>query len=172
MKVIEQTKRRGFTLLELLAAILVMSIISAVVLPVITSASESYSTTRDVRERTERMTYAIDRISRIIRQAPIGSGDAGIGIQSATSQSLVFTDGTGFDHVDNEIRMRVPGYDPATLCADIDSLEIAYFADDGVTSTLATPAETHRVVVTLTNNELRMSIVAHPRVWIGQQGGS
>lgn len=162
--------RHGFTLLELLAAILVMSIISAVVLPVIMSASESYTTTRDVRTRTERMGYALDRITRMIRQAPIGVGDTGVGIQSATSESLVFTDGTGFDLSGNVLRMRVPNENPATLCDDIDAIEVVYLDSDGVTSTLGTPADTHRVVVTLTSGNLQMSTVAHPRVWIGQEG--
>lgn len=164
--------REGFTLLELLAAIIVISIISAVVLPVITSASDSYTTTRDVRNSTERMAYALDRVSRIIRQAPIGAGGAGLGVQSATAESLQFTDDTGFDLDGTDFRMLVPGQDPAVICFDVDALSIIYLAKDGVTSTLATPEETHRIAITITSGDLRMSMVAHPRVWIGQQGGS
>ena len=170
MKHAYSINRRGFTLLELLAAILVMSVISAVVLPVISSASDAYTTTRDVRNNTERMGFALDRITRIIRQAPIGDGESGVGIQTATRESLVFSDGTGFDLNGTDLRMRVPNQTPAILCSDVHELSIQYLHTDGVTSTLGTPASTHRIVVTLTSGELQLSTVAHPRVWIGQRG--
>lgn len=167
-----ESSRPGFTLLEILAAVVVMSIISAVVLPVIMSASESYTTTREVRNSTERMAYALERASRVIREAPIGAGNVGLGVQSASSESLEFTDGTGFELDGTDLMLLVPGQNPAKLCVDIDSLSISYLASDGLTNTLATPTETHRVAVTLTNGNLQMSVVTHPRVWIGQQGGS
>lgn len=163
--------RRAFTLLELLAAILVMSIISAVLLPVLSSASESYTTTRDVRARTEHMAFALDRISRMIRQAPIGTDDTGVGIQSATASSVLFTDGTGIELSSGQLEMVIPGAANSPLCDDIDSVTIEYFASDGTTSTLTSPTLTHRIAVTLTSGTLTMSVVAHPRVWIGQEGG-
>lgn len=161
---------KAFTLLELTAAVVVMSIISVVLLPVLSAASDAYITTRTIRTSTEQSAYALDRIARIIRQAPIGPGDEGVGIQSATLTSLEFTDGTGFEINDGALEMLVPGSTNAKLCPNIDDLVIQYFADDGITSTLATPTQTHRICVTLTSGELRMSMVVHPRVWIGQEG--
>lgn len=160
--------RAGFTLLELIAAVLVMSIISSVLLPVLTTASESYTTTRSIRTSTEQVAYALDRIARIIRQAPIGPAELGVGIQSATTSSLQFTDGTGFLLNNGEMEMLVPGNGNATLCPDIDALTIQYFGDDGVTSTFLTPELSHRISVTITSGNLTMSVVVHPRVWIGQ----
>lgn len=163
------TTRRALTLLEVLAAIVVMSVISVVLMPVVTSASESYTVTRDVRARTERVGYALDRISRIVRQAPIGVGDGGIGVVTATNRSVAFSDGTGFGLNGSTLEMLVPGTDAQPLCQGVDELEILYLDDDGVTSSLAVPTNTHRFVVTVTSGDLVMSVVIHPRIWIGQE---
>jgi prepilin-type N-terminal cleavage/methylation domain-containing protein len=168
MNHINRSTRGAFTLLELVAAVLVLSIISAVLMPVLSSASESYTTTRSIRTSTEQAAYALDRVARIIRQAPIGAGDAGVGILTATSTSLEFTDGTGFELNNGALEMLVSGTGNAKLCPNVDDLSIQYFADDGITSTLTAPTITHRICVTITSGDLRMSVVVHPRVWIGQ----
>lgn len=164
------TSRRAFTMLEMIAAVIVMSIIAAVITPVISSASEHYTTTRQIRTQTEQMAFAVDRMARMLRQAPIGSGGSGVGISSATASSITFSDGTGFLLDSGRIEMLVPGQSNALLCPDIDTMIIEYLASNGVTSTLATPELTHRVAVTLTSGDLRMSILIFPRVWIGQEG--
>lgn len=163
------SSRRAFTLLELLAAVLVMSVISAVLLPVISSASESYTTTRDVRTRTERVALALDRISRLIREAPVGDGDSGIGVTQATSSSLEFTDGNGFLLENGSLMLLVPDMYPVILCDDVDDVVVQYLGDDGVVNTIAAPGSTHRFVVTVTSDQLEMSVIVHPRVWIGQE---
>ena len=163
------SSRRAFTLLELLAAVLVMSVISAVLLPVISSASESYTTTRDVRTRTERVALALDRISRLIREAPVGDGDSGIGVSQATSSSLEFIDGNGFQLESGSLMLLVPDRYPVVLCDDVDDVVVQYLGDDGVVNTIATPGSTHRFVVTVTSDQLEMSVIVHPRVWIGQE---
>lgn len=168
MKHLPHQAGRAFTLLEILTAIVILSVISAVVMPVVLASSDSYATARDIRNQTERMADAVDRITRMIRQAPIGGGDTGVGVRSATPEVLVFTDGTGFDLVAGRLRMHVPGGDTATLCQDIDAIEISYLGDDGLVSTLATPERSHRIAVRITSGNLTVSTVAHPRVWIGQ----
>lgn len=161
---------RGFTLLELLAAVLVMSVISAVLLPVITSASESYTTTRDVRNRTEKVANALDRVSRMIREAPIGEGDVGIGISQATASAIEFSDGNGFQLESSRLMLLVPNVGSVLLCSNVDEVVVQYLAEDGITSTMTNPTSTHRFVVTITSGQLEMSTVVHPRVWIGQEG--
>lgn len=168
-----QTKnqlRAGFTLLELVAAMLVLSIISTVLFPVLTTASESYTTTRSIRTSTEQVAFSLDRITRIIRQAPIGADEQGVGITNASDTSIEFSDGTGFMLLGGSVEMLVPGQRNAKLCPDVDDLMIEYFADDGSTNTGATPTLTHRIRVTITSGQLRMSVVVHPRIWIGQEG--
>ena len=160
--------RSGFTLIELLASVLVMSIISATLMPVIGSASESYAVARQTRSSTERAGLALDRITRITRQAPIGELNVGVGVTSATASSIEFSDGTGLVLVGTTLEMLVVGDDPVPLCFDVDSFEIQYLGDDGIANTLQTPSLTHRFVYTLSTEGVVMSVLAHPRVWIGQ----
>lgn len=159
----------AFTLLELLATVVIMGVIGAVLVPVMTSSSESYTTTRDVRNRTEHAAYALDRLVRLVREAPIGTDGTGIGVQSAGATSLTFTDGTGVVYADGRIELQVPGQPNALLCDAVDAFNIDYLGEDGRTSTLANPVASHRIVFTLGSGPLRLSAVAHPRVWIGQE---
>ncbi len=167
---IQRTRKHaaGFTLLELLAAVVIMSIISVTLMPVIGSASESFAVARNVRSSTDRAGFALDRMTRIIRQAPIGDAQSGIGIASATSSSLVFTDGTGFQLTGTTLEMLVVGGLPVPLCFDVSSLQLDFLGDNGITNTLSAPETTHRIAVTIQTENVSMSVLVHPRIWIGQ----
>jgi len=158
----------GFTLIELIAAITVMSIITVSIMPVIGAAGESYAVARQVRSSTERAGYALDRITRITRQAPVGAGNSGVGVASAGSTSLVFTDGTGVQLTGTTLEMLVPGENPVPLCFDVSSFTVEYFGDDGVSNTILTPTQTHRFGFKVITENVEMSVVVLPRVWIGQ----
>lgn len=158
----------GFTLLEMLAAIVVMSIISVTLMPVLGGASESYAVAREVRSSTERAAFALDRITRVVRKAPIGAADTGVGITSATVSSIEFSDGTGFQLVGTTLEMLVPSSTPVPLCFNVDSFVVQYTGDDGVSDALLTPTLTHRFTFTIETSNVQLAVVVHPRVWIGQ----
>lgn len=159
----------GFTLLELLASIIVMSIISVTLMPVIGAASESFAVARQVRSSTERAGFALDRVTRVIRQAPIGADNTGVGVSSATASSLTFSDGTGFQLIGSTLEMLVVGNDPVPLCLDVDEFQVVYIGDDGVTNTVNRPTITHRFMVRVETDGIELTTVVHPRVWIGQE---
>lgn len=159
----------GFTLLELLAAVVVMAIISVVLTPVMLAASDSYIVARQVRSDTERLAFALDRITRIVRQAPIGESESGVGVASASATQLVFTDGTGIQLTGDTLELLDTSGAAVPLCRGVEALTIAYTGADGLTSTLATPQNTHRFSFTLASGGARLSVVVHPRIWIGQE---
>ncbi len=158
----------GFTLLELLASIVVMSVISATIMPVIASASDSYVVARQVRSTTEQAAFALDRVTRITRQAPIGANDTGLAVVSASVRAIEFSDGTGVQLLGTTLEMLVPGDTPVPLCFEVESFSIEYLADDGVTSTLGTPELTQRFVFTIVVDGVTLKTLVFPRVWIGQ----
>jgi prepilin-type N-terminal cleavage/methylation domain-containing protein len=158
----------GFTLLELLAAVVVMSVISVTLMPIIGGASESYVSARDVRTSTESVANALDRITRIVRKAPIGSGNTGVDVASSSVTSVAFSDGTGVQLVGTTLEMLVVGGGAVPLCFDVDSFTIDFIGADGVVDTSLTPTQTHRFGFTILSNNVEMSVIVHPRVWIGQ----
>ena len=163
-------KQHGFTLLELLASVVVMSIISVVLMPVIASASDSYVVARQVRGATERAAFALDRVSRIVREAPIGDAESGVGITGATERSVVFSDGSGVQLVGTTLEMLVPGSNAVPLCLDVQSFTVNFIGADGMTDVRQNPTTTHRIGIVIETDGVTMSILAHPRVWIGQVG--
>ncbi len=169
MGIHQNQSRTGFTLLEMLAAILVMSIIAATLMPVIGAASDSYAVARQARSSTERAGFALDRITRIARQAPIGALDTGIGITTATTDSIEFSDGSGVQLLGTTLEMLVAGDDPVPLCSYVESFSVQYLGDDGVSNTILTPSLTRRFVFSITTQGIEMTVLAHPRVWIGQE---
>jgi len=164
--------RAGFTLLELLAAVVVMSIISVTLMPVIASASDSYVVARQARGSTERAAFALDRLTRVVRQAPIGEDEAGVGIVNSSLSSVEFADGSGFELIGTTLELLVPGGDSVPLCMEVDSITVGYIGDDGVTDVRLTPGLTHRFEIEIETQGVVMSVLAHPRVWIGQEGAS
>jgi prepilin-type N-terminal cleavage/methylation domain-containing protein len=161
---------RGVTLIELIAAIMVMSVIASVIMPVIVSSTESYATARTVRLSTESLAYASDQLQRVIRKAPSGEGGSGLGVLIGTSERVEFLDGTGVELVGTDLSLLVPGGDPVVLCRDVDMFRLSYIGDDGRTSVLADPTTAHRVGFRIQNQGSVISAVAFPRVWIGQEG--
>ncbi len=164
--------RRAFTLLELVAAILVMSIISVTIFPVIHSASESFISARQARSSTEQAAFALDRIVRVIRQAPIGTDESGVGITASTSSSLTLSDGNGFQLTSSTLELLVPGSSPVPLCKDVDTLELTLLKDDGTQGALDSIQDAHRIHVRLVVESVELEVVVHPRVWIGQEGAT
>lgn len=170
MKNVRKTARRAVTLLELVAAIMVLSIIASIVMPVIISATDAYASARTLRSSTESLAFASDQLQRVIRSAPSGAGGTGLGVSVGTSQRIEFSDGTGFELDGTDLNLLIPGADPAPVCLDVQSFEISYIAEDGSSSAIATPSTAHRIGFMIQHQGSVVSAVAFPRVWIGQEG--
>ncbi len=164
----KNTSCRGVTLLELMASIVVLSIIASVITPVIMSATDAYASARRVRSSTESLAYASDQLQRVIRQAPSGADGTLLGVTTATSTRVVFLDGTGFELVGTDLNLLIPGEAAVPVCRDIGLFKIDYIGMDGSTSVIADPTATHRVSFTITKDGSTISAMAFPRVWIGQ----
>jgi prepilin-type N-terminal cleavage/methylation domain-containing protein len=162
--------RRGVTLLELVAAITVLSIIASVIMPVIVSSTESYASARSLRSSTESLAFASDQLQRTIRSAPSGAGGTGLGVSTATNDRVLFTDGTGFELDGTDLNILIPGSDPAPICRDVEAFSISYIAQDGSSSAIADPTNAHRIAFMIRCDGATVSGVAFPRVWIGQEG--
>ena len=158
------TVRRAFTIVELVAAMVVMSVIAGVITPVIVSATDHYAASRDLRTTVDDGAFAIDAMVRIVREAP-AAPSGGLDLEAAGADAFIPSGGRGFRLVDDTIEL-VTESGQAPLARGVESLRIVYLLDDGVTPA-ATPAEAHRVHISMEIRGLRLGAVAFPRVRIG-----
>ncbi|USN98755.1 MAG: prepilin-type N-terminal cleavage/methylation domain-containing protein [Phycisphaeraceae bacterium] len=157
--------RRGMTLLEVMASVIILSITAVVVLPVIDAASRNYSETANVRSQTGRIRYAIDRVTRVLRQAPAGETSGTIGVARFDADTAEFSDGTGVDLVDGSLMLLDPVQDDAMLLDGVTAFELVALGSDGVTPVPGDAPETvdrYRVRLATADTELRM--IVYPRV--------
>lgn len=157
---------RGFSLLELLTTATIMSIIAAVITPIILASSDAYVATRDARADTERVLYALDRVGLLIREIPWASDDSGIGITTADPERLVLESGAGLRLTGTTLEILDESGAPHPLCADVEGLELVYFDESGRPMSPIVPTQIHRIAIRVTSGGVTLSTHAMPRAWI------
>lgn len=155
---------RGFTLLELVLAMIVMSVVAVIVMPVTVAATESYAQARTLRDTAESGFYAMDRVIRLIREAPAGTS-TGLDVASADASGIVFGDGRGVRLSGTDLVL-VDGDTESPLLRDVGVFELTYLEADGGT-VAADAANAHRIHVRLQAAGMELAAVVFPRVWIG-----
>lgn len=158
---INRNHRTGFSLLELVATMLVLSIVSVVLAPVITSATDSYATAREGRDISDETAFALATIVRVWREAPSGDVER-LAIIAADTRSVEFGDGTGLRlNAGTLERIEADGAFP--VVRRVDDLRFDYVGADGRTAA-DQPSQAHRIHITLTVRGFTMTAVAFPRV--------
>jgi len=155
-------RRAAFTLVEVVVSVVVLGVVAAVTLPLIGAVANSYSAAADVRERTERVAFALDRCVRLLREAPAGADASTVGVVSAGTDSVLLSNGRGIELSGGVLLLR-EGSSTAPLCRNVSSFSIGCLATDGVTSTVATPGATHSFHVALTADGVTLAGAAFPR---------
>lgn len=158
--------RRAFTLVEMVCAITVLAVVGAVALPVMGGATDAYTNAAITRRTSERAAYALERVARLLRDAPEGATDGAIGVQMAAADSVLFTGNRGVYLQGSKLYLTLPDSSTPVLCDRVEAFTIEYRGEDGVTNTIATPAQTQRFNIMLRVNgfELRTSVLARVRI--------
>lgn len=154
--------RRAFTLVEMICAVVVVAVSASIVVPVVNAAIDNYAASRTIRAQTDDAAFALERIVRIIREAPPGVAPGTVGIETATPTSFLLADGNGFSLAGDVLNLTA-GLSSSPLCRGVSAFNIDYLGEDGVTSTLAAPETTQRLLVTLRIGDSEFRVVAAPR---------
>ncbi len=157
------TTRGGVTLVEMVAAIVVVSIVGAMVLPIMAGATDAYAESAAVRRASERAGYAMERSIRLLRDVPAGASAGEIGIAGAGTDFVTFSDGRGLA-LRGDVLMLVTPAGETALAQGVQSFSIGYVGSDGITSVVATPRVAHRFTIALNVDGLELRSVAAPRV--------
>lgn len=132
----------GFTLVECVCAIIVIGVTSAVVFPVINSATTGYANATRAREVSDDVSYAMDRALLLLRDTPVATSTGNAQLSTLTSTSVTFTDARSLALVSGKLQMTTASGATAPLLSNVESFTLAAFGQNGVTSTLASPAGT------------------------------
>ena len=146
----------GLSLIELVMVIVILGILAAFVGPVLFNAMRSYESGQSARLTQAKMRYAIERMSRELREVRRQTNDAtfpDITAMSATGITFFKTDGTQvvISAAGNQLNL---SYVPVTgiLTDQLGTFQLAYFQQDGVTVP-ATSASLAFIQVSMTVSE-------------------
>ncbi len=158
--------KRGFSMVEMVVAIVVLAIIAAVLLPVINGSTDAYASSASSREGAERVAFAIDRSSRLLRDWPAGSTTTSVASVTFDGLgSLTYADGRGVGLSGTNLVLRDVGGGESVLCRDVESFTIKLLQSDGVTSATSDPTRTQRVNLFLKTKsaEMRTTVFVRAR---------
>ncbi len=152
----------GFTLLEAMVTTVVLGVIASVTLPLISSATDIYAASAKASSVVDELTFSMDRVVQVLREAPAGSTQGTIGVDSASSTMVRFTDGTGCRVDAGALLLRYSNGSEGTVATGIDSLELRFIAADG-SDAMASPETTQRFEIEVSMDGLVLRSVAFCR---------
>lgn len=136
-------RARGMTLVEMVIAIIVVSIVLAASAPIIANVFRDYITTRSALDATSKARLAVERIVREIRDVNFNFGAGAYQFTTMTPTNATFTktDGTtvAVTVAGSNVNLSYNSGPAQLLTDDLNALTIDYFQQDGATPT-ADPA--------------------------------
>lgn len=160
-----RTLRRGYSMVETVISLVVIGVIAAASMPLISSAADNAVVARRTRKSADGAQFAMERVTRLLRDCP-GSSTS-LGITAATASSVTFSSGKRvYLSGTNLMLVESPGNE-AILASDVTSFVIEYLADNATNSTLATPATTARFNITIVKDGVELRASAFPRCRAG-----
>lgn len=148
----KSVRRAGVTLVEMMVTVVVLGIVGVATLPVILAVSTGYAESTRTRAAIERNAFAIDRITRWLREIPEDATPGTVAIASASATSITLTDGRSISLVNATLIQKGTTGSGEILVERVSGLEFKLYGSDGLTSTLATPKLTQRVAFSLTSD--------------------
>jgi MSHA biogenesis protein MshO len=152
-------RKNGFTLIELVIAIVVIGIIAAAVTPVMVKSMDAYNATLNVAITLDKLRYASERIAREIREATVGT----LNMNTAAPQ-FTRDDYAGSINTVRSVAIarsgeivnlsyNTPSVTPPPVLTDQSTaLSFAYYDVDGVITTAAAAVRYVEINLTLTAN--------------------
>jgi prepilin-type N-terminal cleavage/methylation domain-containing protein len=168
----------AFTLVEMIAAIVVMSVVAAVVLPTVSAASDQMAAANAERLAAEEAAFAADRVARELREIPLNTATAALALTDAQADRIVWSNPRGVPagefvsgiDLDTGAIVLLDGAGNARVLIDeVTAFEIRYVDESGVQVTdAATRAQrTHHFEVRLVARGVEYRVTAFPRVLVG-----
>jgi len=149
-------KKNAFTLVELIAVMVILGALAAATAPIVASAGQSYADASNLRAAADDLAYALQRAGRTLRHA---SGSVTI----ATDEAIELSGGQRLERLGTTLWLTEPGQAPSPLCQDVTTFQITHLADDGQTDCASDPADIQRLHITAERSGVWLATVIHLR---------
>lgn len=149
-------KRNAFTLVELIAVMVILGALAAATAPIVATAGQSYADASNLRAAADDLAYALQRAARTLRDAP---GNVII----ATDGAIELSGGKRLERLGTTLWLTEPGEAPSPLCQDVTAFQITHLAEDGQTDSASDPAEIQRLHITAERSGVWLATVIHLR---------
>lgn len=153
----------GFTLVEALVAIMVVGVIAALAFPLLHSSANNLAASTSVARTIDRCSFAIDRITRELREGEVDGITGEMLLQRADVDHVRFVSGKGIELDAGVLYLHDDVGTRAVLVSGVENFVVRYIGQDGVTDTRLTPALTQRFEVELRVGGLTLTTAALPR---------
>ncbi len=165
MRLAPRPSRRGMTLLEAVLSIVIVSIVAAIVTPVVATATENYAAAANTRQDVEQAAFAMERIVRVLREIPLDETDPQLlGIRSLTSNSITLDDNRELRLTGEQLVMTDKTGRSGTLCDSVTAFTVELLSTDGVTAVTPQDPSAHVLQITLVSAGLDLRSRVMPRV--------
>lgn len=121
---------RAFTLIETIAVMVVLGVISAVLSSVLYAATDNYASAESQRRSVDELGFAMEKIVRLVREEPPSSSSPGSsGLIHADSSSLEFESGLRIEHRELRLEVEIPDRGEAVLMDGVDEVSFVLYPD-------------------------------------------
>ena len=137
-RLLKSGRRRGFTLIESMATVVVLGVLGSAASFLIIDAVDGYTDAATRAQLHAEMSIALDRAMREIRKIELDSdavGEVAPNITSISATSIQWEDAAADQYEllksGSELQLKVDGVGPATLMTDVTGLTITGYDDGG-----------------------------------------
>ena len=120
---------RGFTMIESIAAIVVLAAIGSVASTILLSAADGYADAATTAQLHVESTIGLGRVVREIRKIPLDGGAVGIApdIDSVTASSITWSTNSSLTLSGSDLMLTLSGGTPAVLLSDVSAFSVATY---------------------------------------------
>lgn len=161
-----KTCRRAFTLIEAVITTTVLGVLGAVTLPLISASTDLYAASSSVVRVVDDLSFALDRIVNILREAPPGIAEGTIDVDTISDSSIAFADGTGCRLEGSTLVLLYADGSEGVVANGVDSFVIRPLAADG-SSSMGAASTTQRFEIALSVGGLELRSIAFCRARYG-----
>ena len=147
-------RARGFTLVEMVMVIIILSVLGALTAPMMLKGMEAYEGTHKSLRTLDKLRYATERLAREIRETDLNAGTYAISMAAVPPLTFTKTDGVLVTVSSGGGNLNLGYSVPAVsdvLTDEYSSVAFAYFDGDGVAAVTAAAVRYVEITLTLTN---------------------